>query len=306
MKNMQRSLLMFENAIKTEATRKTYLFHLQKFLDHYKIKDYDSLVKITNDKLQIMVEDYLFFLKQEVSPNSIPTIFAGIELFLSINDKVMNFKKIHKMYPPKIKKSGSKAWTTQDVQKVFQQARNRRSRALVLFIASTGCRIGALDGLERRHLVEMPGGCKAVAFYEGDNEEYWSFLTPEASASLDQYLKERNSDGENLNPKSPVFRSTYQIGSAKPEPLTAGAAKTLISRLVKNANLDRTKSGNRHDTQIAHAFRKRFATILKINGNISYSTTEALLGHKSGLDAPITDRRCELSSLMNSEKQYQT
>jgi integrase/recombinase XerD len=232
-----------------------------------------------------MVEDYLFFLKRKVSPNSIPSIFAGIELFLSINDKILNFRKIHKMYPQKNKKSGSRGWTTTEVQKVLRQATKPRSVALVLFLSSTGCRIGALNGLELRHIVEMPHGCKAVQLYEEEMEEYWSFLTPEASTSLDTYLQRRREDGEVLNPKSPVFRDSYRIGSAKVKPMTSGAGKTLITRLIKNAKVERLKHGNRHDAQIVHAFRKRFGTILKINQNISYSTTEALLGHKSGLDA---------------------
>ena len=73
--------------IKTEATRKTYTYHLKGFISYYKIKDYDGLLTIPNEKLQIMLEDYLMYMKKQVSPNSIPTIFAGLELFLKAKDK---------------------------------------------------------------------------------------------------------------------------------------------------------------------------------------------------------------------------
>ncbi len=56
---MQRSILLFENSIKSAATRKTYLYHLDNFLKFYHIKDYDSLAGIDVEKAQIMVEDYI-------------------------------------------------------------------------------------------------------------------------------------------------------------------------------------------------------------------------------------------------------
>ena len=76
---MQRSLLLFENSIKTNATRTRYLYHLNKFKEFYKIKDYDSLLTIDPKKLQIMVEDYVMMLKKRIGPNSMRTYMAGIQ-----------------------------------------------------------------------------------------------------------------------------------------------------------------------------------------------------------------------------------
>jgi integrase/recombinase XerD len=278
-------MVLFENAIKTEATKRTYKHHLSKFLRFCNTENPETILALSNDQIQTKLEDYLFYLKEKVSPNSIASIFAAIELFLSLNDKVLNFKKIKKMFPAKVKKSGSRAWTTKEVSEIMGHAKSRRSRALLLFLASSGCRMGTLEDLRLKHLVEMPSGCKAVHVYAETNLEYWTFLTPEASAALNEYFEERQRDGEVLMPDSPAFRQAYQSGKAKVFALSVSGAEVLISRLVKSAKLKREKSGNRYDTQLAHALRKRFATILKINETISYSTTEALLGHKSGLDA---------------------
>ena len=65
------SILLFENSIKSVATRKTYLHHLDNFLKFYHIKDYDSLAGIDVEKAQIMVEDYVMHLKNVNSPNYI-------------------------------------------------------------------------------------------------------------------------------------------------------------------------------------------------------------------------------------------
>ena len=36
-------MLIFENTIKSSATRKTYLYHLNKFMLFFDVKDYDGL-----------------------------------------------------------------------------------------------------------------------------------------------------------------------------------------------------------------------------------------------------------------------
>ncbi|MDH3780121.1 MAG: hypothetical protein OES15_04605 [Nitrosopumilus sp.] len=63
---MQRSLLLFENSLKTEATKKMYLYFLDNFKNFYKLKDYDSIIAIDTPQLQIMVEDYVMMLKKRL------------------------------------------------------------------------------------------------------------------------------------------------------------------------------------------------------------------------------------------------
>ena len=70
----QRSFLLFENSIKSDATRKTYLYSLNYFLKFYHIKDYDSLAVIAIEKLQrglqgIETFQYVLFTRNKVSSN---------------------------------------------------------------------------------------------------------------------------------------------------------------------------------------------------------------------------------------------
>lgn len=90
---MQRSLFLFENAIKSEFTRNSYLYKLNKFLEWAKISDTDSLLERKDSELRIMLEDYLVYQKKRISPNSIPAIFAPLELFFTMNDRNLDFKK---------------------------------------------------------------------------------------------------------------------------------------------------------------------------------------------------------------------
>jgi len=281
---MQRSLLLFEGAIKTEATRKYYLYYLRKFLDWVKIKDADGLLQLKDNYLQQLVEDYLFYQKKQVSPNSIGPRFAALELFFAMNDKPLNFKKIRKMFPGLVKKSGDNAWTTKDIQKMLRHTKDNRNRSLVLFISSTGCRIGAIGDLKMRNLVEMPDECKAIKFYEDSPEEYWGFMTPEASKSLDEYLVQRKNDGENLKMNSPLFRTKYKFGITPAKQISNQALNHIIRRIVLDSDLHRERKGQRFDIQQNHGFRKRFNTILKLNPNINPSVAEKLMGHKRGND----------------------
>src|SRR5438094_6376517 len=113
---MERSLLKFEHAIKSSATRELYNRCLNLFLEYLKIKNADGLLQLKDSFLQEQLEDYLFSLKKRINPNSIPTYFAPLELFFTMNDKVLNFKKIHKMFPEKIKVTGKGHWQNEDIQ----------------------------------------------------------------------------------------------------------------------------------------------------------------------------------------------
>src|SRR2546425_4753063 len=269
-----RPLLLFTNAIKSAQTRKQYMFYLRRFLRWTNIRNADELIKRPESELQTLLENYLFYLKKMISPNSINPEFAALDLFFSMNDKTLNFKKIRKMFPAKVKKTGMDCWTTEQIVEMLKNAQNQRTRTLIHFLASTGCRIGAIPELKVRHVSDYKDYCKAVIFYEGTNEEYVGFLTPEASNELDSYLKKRKMDGEFMTENSPLFRSSYRIGSAKAKQVSEEVLHNVMKRVVRY--LPREKIGKRYNVQVVHGIRKRFDTILKSNDNANTSLVEKL------------------------------
>ena len=64
------------------------------------------------------------------------------------------------MFPEKIKKSGSLAWDTKDIQKMLKVAKSKRNKALIHIMASTGCRVGSLPDLKLKHILDMPTDAK--------------------------------------------------------------------------------------------------------------------------------------------------
>ncbi|MEE9241534.1 MAG: hypothetical protein V3U12_00055, partial [Nitrosopumilaceae archaeon] len=158
--------------MKTEATKEAYQFQLNRFLKFYHIKDHDSLLITDKEKLQEMLEDYLFELKKTLSKASIQNAFFALELFFSMNDVVLNFKKIRKMFPASQKRAGMKAYSTKDVQKILLVSNSRKHKALVHFLSASGIRIGAIPDLKLKHLRDMPHDCNSLTVYLDTKDEY--------------------------------------------------------------------------------------------------------------------------------------
>lgn len=269
---------MFEQAIKSEVTRKGYLYQLTEFRKWANIKDFNGLLEAPEKDIQILLEDYVMYLKKKISPNSIPIYFAPIELFYVMNDVNVNFKKIRKLFPDKVKKGNERGYSHGQVQTILNASKTKRHKALVLLLASSGCRIGAIPDIRLKHLTKIED-CYSIKIYEGDKEEDFIFTTPEASLAIDAYLDERRKDGEYIDGESTLFRTIYRLGIEKVIPCSVDLLSHTMARLVKV--VDRKKSGktNRYEIAKSHGFRKFFATIIKNTDGISPTMTEKLINH---------------------------
>ena len=101
MELIDRSLSVFEEAIKSKETKKQYRYLLGKFVDfvqkeYLEVRKASDLLQLNNNYLQEQLEDYLIFCKKRIGHSSIKVRFASLELFFSMNDRILNFKKIRK------------------------------------------------------------------------------------------------------------------------------------------------------------------------------------------------------------------
>ena len=155
-----------------------------------------------------------------------------------------------------------------------------RNRAIIHFMASTGARIGVFNyPLQMKHLRDVGNGCMSVLIYADEPEEYWAFLTPEATDAIKVYHDQRLQDHEKFYPETPIFRTVYQIGIQKAIPLSGKGANNAIERIVKKSEVKRTKVGSNYDISLEHGFRKRFNIILKLNNEVNSNIAEKILGH---------------------------
>ena len=269
-------MVLFENAIKTEATKKAYKYQLKKFRKWAKIKDESSLLQAPDKNIQILLEDYSMYLKKKVSPNSVPIYFAPIELFFVMNDKMLNYRKIRKLFPGKVQKGNQRGYTREEIQKILDNTRSLRNKAIVLLMASSGLRLGAIPDIKIKHMAKMDSSY-AIKIYEGDLEEDYVFTTPEASKAIEEYLDQRKKDGEYLDSESPLIRTAYQLGIQKSKACNLDTLAHIMGRVIKCIN--RVKKGNRYDIPKDHGFRKYFATTIKNISGITVTMSEKLINH---------------------------
>ena len=85
---------------------------------------------------------------------------------------------------------------------------------------------------------------------------------------------------------TPIFRTQYQTKFVNQDvtQLSRNGTISLMVRIMSGTSINRNKKGRRFDTQLDHGFRKRFNTIMKLDGNVNSNITEKILGHKNGLD----------------------
>ena len=269
-------MMLFEATIKSKATLQTYQVHLRKLLEYSKIKDYDSLITLKPKEIQMLLEDYLLFLRKKLSGNSIPSIFSCYQSFFSYHVDGVNFKRIKRMFPAKEIQSGKEAYTTDQVRSLIDNTISLKINAIIHFMASSGVRVGALHELRLKHIEDMPNECKSVLVYADTISEYTTFITSECYQAIEDYLRYRKRKGQLITMDSFVF--------VKPNGQQHDDKDLSISLCrLSTSKLDRKKSGVRYTVSSSHGLRKRFNTILKMNKEINISIAEKLLGHSSSV-----------------------
>ena len=72
-----RSLILFEQGVKSESTLKNYYDSLKRFKKFAKIESYELLIKQPVEKLQTLGEDYVIYLKENCHPNSLQILMLS-------------------------------------------------------------------------------------------------------------------------------------------------------------------------------------------------------------------------------------
>ena len=142
-----RCLILFLESCRSESTKKSYLFELDKFLKWAK-KDYESLLFLEKTELTDLLVDYTLHLKKRVSPNSLPVFFAGIFKFLDMNDKEYNKRKIASLFGEKRKRAGYRPIIDKEINEMIRVSSNERQVALIHVFSATGCRPEAITTLK--------------------------------------------------------------------------------------------------------------------------------------------------------------
>jgi integrase/recombinase XerD len=127
------------------ATKKEYDFRLGLFYRFSPIKSDNELIDCPTDELQLILVNYARNLVKRVniddlSANTVPKMFRGIRWLLNSNyrENDIKWKPIEALFPKSVKRSGYKAWTTEQIRLMLENTRDLRNKAVIHFQASTG------------------------------------------------------------------------------------------------------------------------------------------------------------------------
>jgi integrase len=221
--------------------------------------------------------------------------------FYTINDITLPIKKIKRHYPSKKRVNRDRAYTHDEIHRMLDIA-DERMRAVILLLASSGIRVGAVPLLKLRNLEKVNFGndqyIYKIIIYENEEEEYFTFCTPECAMTIDLYLDMRTRYGEKLNENSLLIREQFdsrdRFAIRKPinRPLATITMQYKLRDIAFRAglrseevndtdNINKNKLARfvRKEVPIAHGFRKFFTTQL-IESDLKTELRWLLEGHK--------------------------
>ena len=155
----------------------------------------------------------------------------------------------------KVPKRQKQIYTDVDLEKLMRVCENKRDRALISFLASTGCRVGELVELNRDQVDLEKLQC--VVHGKGDKERI-VYLDAVTGMLLREYLSERTDDDPAL------------FYSKKGNRLATNSIRLVLTEAAKKAGLEKVHP---------HKFRRTLATNLTRRG-MPIQNVARILGHE--------------------------
>lgn len=225
--------------------------------------------------------------QKEISPNTFPTHIKPIRKLLDANSIPIHWKSLHILFPRE-QITQDRAYTREELQKMIEVATDITDKVIVTVFSSAGFRLEAWKYLTWRDIEffrNKDGSFRgaAILIYRGDPESYWSFITPEACAFLEQYRELWKSQvGRYPKPDEPLLKT---VKTPMVRRLNEFGIKKRIWRMANKIGLrPHLPAGKRrHEIQLAHGFRKYFNTMMR-RAKVNPLDKEDMMGHSVGLE----------------------
>lgn len=332
--------MLYLYSIKSPATKEKYLLRLGKFLDYLNFKGAledkarafarkgkaDSIWAF-NGLLKFIQFQKKRFNRKEITAGTIRNYVKSIKLFCAMSDIAINWDKITRGLPKGRRYTDDRAPTLDEIKKLCEYP-DRRIKAIVYTMVSSGIRVGAWDYLRWGNIrpIEQDGKIVAarIVVYDSEDDSYITFITQSAYRELAEWMKYREEAGEKITGDSWVMRDLWdtQVKISRglisvPKQLTAIGVKRLMERAIWAQGLRNELSAGkkRHPFATNHSLRKYFKTRCELVG-MKPINIENLMGHSTGSSDPYyrpTENdllqdylKCMDALSVNDEKTLQT
>ena len=302
--------MQFINAIKSPATQEGYRNSLRRYLKYLKLREVDDLLLHASGPkyIESQIIDYIMSLRNSgVSQRTIKFLIAPIFTFYQLNDIVLNKKKIARYFGEFKRVVRDQAYNTEQIQNALQHA-DQRMRMIILILSSTGCRVGSLPVLTLGNLTMLPKcGLYRIVFYEGTNNEYYTFTTREAAMTgIDTYLQYRQRCGEKITfngntqkwePNDiPLIRPQFDVNDIlqvrdNKQPMKLNALRKVLENQLVRCGLRQREHPTapnfatrvRKIISLSTGFRKHVISTF-IEAELNHEIRELLVDHATMLD----------------------
>jgi hypothetical protein len=214
---------LFLYAMKFPVTRDKYQRRLSKFFEFAEIKGMSlpekalSFVHVARADSSWVFTMVLRFLElQNTRVNNREIIGAtarnyvkAIKLFCEMADLPVQWKKLTRGLPRAKNYADDRIPSVEELGRLLEYP-DRRIKAIVSTMASSGIRLGAWDYLRWGDIRPIEREGKAVAakiiVYAGESEQYFSYISQEAWQELTKWIQYRERSGEKMTEDSWLMR----------------------------------------------------------------------------------------------------
>jgi hypothetical protein len=235
--------------------------------------------------------------KKEITASTLRNYFKTVKMFCEVTDIIIQWKKITRGLPKGKRYADDRAPTLDEIRKIVEYP-DRRIKPIAYTMASSGIRVGAWDHLKWSHISPLMKDGKLLAakinVYAGEDDEYMTFITPEAYLSLESWMKYRTTCGERVTNDSWVMRDLWNSAKLpkkeekgkinEPIKLQSVGIRRLVERALwaQGLRTELDSGRRRHEFQTDHGFRKWYKTQCEIAG-MKPINVEKLMGHSVGI-----------------------
>ena len=234
-------------------------------------------------------------IQKEISGATVRNYVKSIKLFCDMADLPVAWKKITRGLPRGRRYADDRIPTIEELTKLLEYP-DRRLKAIVYTMASSGIRLGAWDYLRWGDIrpVEISGkivAAKIIVYAGEEDDQYFSFISLEALDELQNWMKYRESSGEVINDNSWLMRDLWDTRVAqgrglvtRPKKLASLGIKRLMERAIWAQGLRKKlePGKKRHPFQALHSLRKWFKTRCEMSG-MKPINVEKLMNHSCGI-----------------------
>ena len=235
-----------------------------------------------------------------VATSEVKNLLKPIRLAMEMNEILVPWKKYSRLVQRGRTKKRDREYRLEEIRLMLPRA-SLHLQVPLLFMASSGVRVGAFDYLNVGHVrpvfrfegeievphvgeypllegrtLALPEGaelvCGAMLVYSDESgDEYDTMVSKEAYAKWREYIELRMRAGEKVAGESPAIVTRAGSGRWKSKSIA-----NAVCQLLWNVGL-RTEKKKRHEVQMDHGFRKFYDNAM--NDHVDKVYVEILMGH---------------------------